>query len=132
MVALNTLRESPLLKRALRFGVTGIGVTLLHVIVAAGLVETVLPQPAWANGIAFVISTTASYIFNTLWSFSQAPAAGNIMRFVAVSFVGLGIAMSVAHLAEVIGLSYWLGIAGVVLTVPPTTFLLHSIWTYRA
>lgn len=123
---------SPLLKRGLRFLASGICVTLLHVIVAAGLIETILPYPTIANGIAFVISTTASYLLNTFWSFSSAPAVGNMLRFVSVSMVGLVIAVTVAHTAEALGLSYWLGIAGIVLTVPPTTFLLHSIWTYRA
>jgi hypothetical protein len=28
-------------------------------------------------------------------------------------------------------LHYWLGIGLVVCVVPPVTFLLHSLWTYR-
>lgn len=124
--------DSPVLKRGLRFLVSGLCVTLLHVVVAAGLIETILPRPTIANGIAFVISTTTSYLLNTFWSFSSKPALGNVLRFVTVSMVGLTIAVAVAHTAEVLGLSYWIGIAGIILAVPPTTFLLHSIWTYRA
>jgi putative flippase GtrA len=125
------LSDSTLVKRALRFGVTGIGVTLLHVVVATGLIEMASLRPAWANGAAFIVATLTSYLFNTLWSFSQTPAPANLSRFVAVSLLGLGIAMAVSGAAEIVGLPYWLGIAGVVLTVPPTTFLLHAFWTYR-
>ena len=41
-----------LLSRLVRFGMTGIGVTALHVMVAASLVELSHAGPAAANGIA--------------------------------------------------------------------------------
>lgn len=122
---------TPLARRALRFAVTGIGVTVLHVIIAAGLIEAAGWRPALANGAAFAVATLTSYLCNTLWSFSQTPAPANLARFVIVSLLGLGIAMAVSGAAEAWGLPYWLGIAAVVLSVPPTTFLLHAFWTYR-
>lgn len=130
-MAISALWDSALLKRALRFAVTGVGVTALHVVVAASLIETILPQPAWANGVAFLVATSTSYLLNTFWSFSQIMTSGNLLRYIVVSLLGLGIAVAVSGTAEAMGLSYWLGIAGVVLTVPPTTFLLHACWTYR-
>jgi len=37
----------------------------------------------------------------------------------------------VARTVEHLGGNHWVGIAAVVLIVPPTTFLLHRYWTYR-
>ena len=41
-----TLLTSPLAKRALRFGVTGVGVTALHVVIAAGLGGVAIAEKA--------------------------------------------------------------------------------------
>lgn len=125
------LAISSLIKPALRFGVTGIGVTALHIAIAAGLIEAFDLLPALANGIAFTVATLTSYLLNTFWSFSQKPVRTNILRFSIVSLLGLSIAMTVAGAAAAAGFSYWIGIAGVVLIVPLVTFLLHAFWTYR-
>lgn len=124
-------KQNEVIKRARRFLIIGLGVTFLHVLVASILIETILPQPSAANGIAFVISTMASYICNTLWSFSRAPAIANLMRFLVVSLCGLFLAMSLAALVEYLGFSYWIGIASIVTTIPVLTFSLHTIWTYK-
>lgn len=117
--------------RAWRFGASGLLVTALHAVIAAGLIETVLPEPSLANGIAFLIATTASYLLNTHWSFARAPSKANLRRFLTVSFTGLLIAMAVSGIVAALGWPYWLGIACVVALVPPVTFLLHHNWTYR-
>ncbi len=122
---------SSFVRPALRFGVTGIGVTALHVIIAAGLIDAFDLPPPLANGIAFTVATLTSYLFNTFWSFSQKPARANVLRFSIVSLLGLSIAMTVAAAAAAMSFSYWIGIAGVVMIVPLVTFLLHTFWTYR-
>lgn len=119
------------MRRAWRFALSGLMVTALHAAIAASLIETVLPRPAVANGIAFVIATLSSYLLNTYWSFSRAPAAGNLLRFVSIALLGLGITVTIAGAASMLGHSYWIGIACVVLVVPPMTFLAHNFWTYR-
>lgn len=119
------------MKRAGRFAVSGLLVTGLHAAIAAGLIETILPQPALANGAAFVVATLTSYLLNAYWSFSQTPAPSNLLRFLIVSVLGLFVAMSVAGLAAAYGLPYLAGIACVVAVVPPLTFLLHNYWTFR-
>lgn len=118
-------------RRVWRFAVSGLLVTCLHAIIAASLIETVLPRPALANGFAFVVATLASYLINTFWSFSRSPAPGNLLRFLAVAVVGLLVAMAVSGVAAAYGLPYWLGILCVISVVPPGTFLLHTFWTYR-
>lgn len=119
------------MRRAARFGLSGLLVTILHAAIAAALIELIILRPAIANGIAFAAATLTSYILNTFWSFSHKPAPGNLLRFLAVSALGLVIAMTIAGLADLYGLPYWGGIACVVAAVPPITFLLHNFWTYR-
>jgi putative flippase GtrA len=123
---------APLLTRqALRFGISGLLATGLHVIVAMAFIQFAMPAPAIANGVAFVVATTFSYLVNTMWSFSNPLHGRNLFRYCVVSSVGLALAMMVSGGAEHYGLHYMWGIFLVVLTVPPVTFLLHSFWTYR-
>jgi putative flippase GtrA len=123
---------APLLTRqALRFGVTGLLATGLHVFVATVFIQHVLAVPAIANGVAFAVATLFSYLLNTMWSFSRALHGRNLLRFCVVSLVGLTLAMIVSGAAQHYGLHYMWGILFVVLSVPPVTFLLHSFWTYR-
>jgi putative flippase GtrA len=117
--------------KAFKFGLSGIMVTGLHVVVAFVLITTVLPIPAAANGIAFVVANLFSYAVNTLWTFSSPLQGRSLLRFVLVSLLGFIIAVTVSGLAEWYGLHYWYGIALVVCCVTPVTFLLHNFWTYR-
>lgn len=118
-------------KKALRFTLSGFFVTGLHVLIAYTFMQVVMPVPSLANGIAFLIATVFSYFINTIWSFSSILHKKNLFRFIFVSFIGLFLAMSIASMAEHYGLHYWYGIGFVVCIVPPVTFLLHNIWTYR-
>jgi putative flippase GtrA len=123
---------APLLtKQAFRFGISGLLATGLHVLVAVFLIRGLLLAPSIANGAAFAVATIFSYLINTMWSFSSPLHGRNLLRFCVVSFVGLVLAMTISGAAQSFGLHYLWGILFVVLTVPPVTFLLHSLWTYR-
>lgn len=117
--------------KAMKFGLSGVLATGLHVLVASVLITTVLPVPAAANGIAFVVANLFSYAINTLWTFSHPLQGRSLVRFVLVSLLGLLIAVSVSGLADWYGLNYWYGIALVVCCATPVTFLLHNFWTYK-
>lgn len=121
----------PVVVKVQRFTVTGVLTTGLHVIVAVILIEQLAATPPLANGVAFILATIFSYAVNTLWSFSSRPRRKNIIRFVLVSLIGAGVAVVVSDLANQYGLDYMIGIAMVVVTVPPITFMLHNFWTYR-
>lgn len=121
----------PIVKRALRFGTTGVMLTFLHAAIATGVIEGIELNPVPANIIAFILTTLVSYLINTYWSFSQRPGAGSLVRFVIVALCGLLVTTCVSGFAEWLGLPYWIGIAGVVTTVPLVTFPLHAFWTYR-
>lgn len=116
--------------KAMKFGLTGVMVTGLHVVVALLLISTVLPVPAAANGLAFVVANLFSYAINTLWTFSHPLHGRSLVRFLLVSLFGFIIAVTVSGLAEWYGLHYWYGIGLVVCCVTPVTFLLHNFWTY--
>ncbi len=87
--------------------------------------------PSPANGLAFVVSTLFSYLLNTLWSFSRPLSGDTLRRFIVVSIIGCLLAMGISGLASHAGLDYLPGIGLVVLMVPPMTFVMHSLWTYR-
>ncbi|MDO7899747.1 GtrA family protein [Pseudomonas citrulli] len=123
--------HSPLLRRALRFALTGLFVTAIHVVAAVSFMHLVLANPPLANGFAFLVATLVSYLINTLWSFSSQLRGRTLGRFVVVSVGGFWLAMLVAWVAQGAGLDYRAGIAAVALVIPVFTFILHNFWTYR-
>lgn len=116
--------------RAVRFAATGVGVTAIHASVAVVLIERFLTDVVLANGLAFAVATTVSFMVNTLWSFQARLEGGRFVRFICVSLVGLALSMTIAWAAEQLGLHYLLGILCIIAAVPVATFLLHNFWTY--
>ncbi|WP_374625939.1 GtrA family protein [Pandoraea sp.] len=129
------MRASPsasaLVASLMRFGVAGAVSTAVHVIVAVTLIEMFGAGSVLANAVAFCTATPCSYLLNTLWSFSARVHRTSFARFVPVSIFGLLLTTFVARTVEHLGGSHWVGIAAVVLIVPPVTFVLHRYWTYR-
>lgn len=125
------LRPISWIRRFLRFGLIGLCVTVLHLVVATTLIFRFESVPALANAIAFGVATCFSYLLNTRWSFAALPAEKSLKRFVTVSSVGLILASTIASVAEAQGLDPWIGILCVVVTVPAMSFPLHALWTYR-
>jgi len=123
--------KDALIRRGLRFAVTGLFVTALHALVAVLFINGVSPKPPLANGVAFAIATVVSYVINTTWSFSARLHGKTLLRFLLVSAGGFFLAMFVAWAAQMAGLHYLLGIVAVALTIPAFTFVLHNFWTYR-
>lgn len=128
---MTSAEKSALIKRGLRFAVTGLFVTALHAVVAVLFINYVLALPPVANGVAFSVATLVSYVINTSWSFSSRLHGRTLVRFMMVSGAGLLLAMLVAWAAQIAGLHYLLGIGAVALTIPAFTFVLHNFWTYR-
>jgi putative flippase GtrA len=127
----DTIISPFLLRRAIRFALTGIFVTGVHFVIAVMIIELIIPAPPLANGMAFVGAALVSYLINTIWCFSGQLHGRTLLRFIVVSILGFFLAMLVAWIAEEAGLSYILGICAVALTIPPMTFALHNFWTYR-
>lgn len=117
--------------RLVRFAVTGLGATLIHIVAASVLIEQQQVKPNMANGCAFIMATLFSYLVNTYWSFSSVMNAKNVTRFWITSIVGLVLAVALSSLADLLSFHYLVGIAMVVITVPIISFLIHSNWTFR-
>lgn len=124
------MAASGLLRRALRFGITGVGATGVHLAVAVAMVNLVDPSPMLANATAFVVATVFSYLANTLWSFAAPLCGRNLLRYATVVGVGFCVAIGVSGLAEMAGLSYLIGIALVAVALPALSFVMHNFWTY--
>ena len=123
--------RSALIRRGLRFALTGLLVTALHALVAVMFIHFIAPEPPLANGFAFAVATVVSYVINTTWSFSARLHGRTLQRFLTVSAGGFLLAMLVAWAAQMAGLNYLFGIGAVALTIPAFTFVLHNFWTYR-
>jgi putative flippase GtrA len=121
----------PILRRAVKFGITGLIVTACHAAYAATAIELNGWTPQAANGLAFLFATLVSYLLNTRWSFSARPSGQSFARFWVVCGLGLAQSMGIASAVERAGEPYPVGIALIAVTVPPVSFLLHSLWTYR-
>ncbi len=118
--------------KLVKFGVTGVGSTMIHILVAAALISGLGANTQVGNGTAFIVSTLFSYTVNTLWSFSNRISKRNALRFVVASLIGLALTVTISWTADsVLKLHYLIGIAMVVIIVPVYTFLIHSFWTYR-
>lgn len=126
-----SVAEVSIFRRAARFGLSGIIATAIHVSVAVLLVSQFQWHPAWANAMAVACATVFSYVANTLWSFSSAIDGTTLLRFLCVSIGITFFAGAVSGVAEWVGIDYRIGIALVVVSIPPLTFWLHHNWTYR-
>jgi len=118
-------------RKVWRFALTGLGATIIHVSVAAAVIEFLSFTPSLANGLAFIVATVFSYFVNTLWSFETNSTLRNAARFWVASCVGFTLAVSLSGFAESQGWHYMVGISLVVIAVPTVSFLVHNFWTYR-
>lgn len=119
------------LARLFRFGVSGIIATGIHVAVATPLIYLLHATQVSANGVAFVTANISSYLLNTLWSFGAVPGRDSYLRFLFVSLLGLLLTLGISNTADLLDMGYWAGLACILMVVPPVTFVLHRMWTYR-
>ncbi|WP_084488327.1 GtrA family protein [Pseudomonas sp. CFII64] len=120
-----------LLKRTLRFGVTGLFVTGVHFVIATLIIHYVLSNPSIANGIAFCCATMLSYLLHTVWSFSAKLHGKTLFRFVVVSIVGLLLSLTIPLGVQYLGFSALISTCAVIFLLPPVNFILHNFWTYK-
>ncbi|WP_176154817.1 GtrA family protein [Burkholderia vietnamiensis] len=117
--------------RLARFGVTGLGSTALHVLVASALYAWFDATQVAANAAAFVCATAFSYLANTLWSFSSTLHSRNLLRYLTVATAGFIETMLLARAAELLDVSRGAAIVAIAPLIPPTMFVMHRAWTYR-
>jgi putative flippase GtrA len=118
-------------QRIIRFSISGVLATAVHVLIAATLIQLLAVHPASANAAAVLGATFFSYVVNTLWSFARPLRGRTLSRFLMVSAGICGLASGVSWLVEWYGVNYWIGILCVISIIPPITFSVHNLWTYR-
>jgi putative flippase GtrA len=116
---------------AIRFALVGIIVTLVHVVVAIGLIEGMQMLPGAANGVAFALANLVSYVANTKWSFQTRLGLDTWKRFVIVSAAAWVLTVAITWGIDRAGGHYLLGISIVVTLVPALSFAAHRWFTYR-
>ncbi|AWV04390.1 GtrA family protein [Burkholderia sp. JP2-270] len=117
--------------RLVRFGLSGLCSTALHTLVASALFALFDATLVAANAVAFLCATAFSYLANTLWSFSSTVRTRNALRFLVVTLAGFVETLLLARAAEMLDVSRSMSIVAIALLIPPTTFVLHRLWTYR-
>jgi len=118
--------------RALRFGLVGILATGIHVGIYFLAVFVLGILPTLATALAFLVALTVSYLLNHRWTFQ---AKGNhrryFIRYLTIAVTGATLNMAIMHLCTaVLGWSHYLGLAIIVLTIPPLTFLGNLLWGF--
>jgi putative flippase GtrA len=114
------------------FCAVGVLATTVHVVVAAMLITKAGRPAALANAAAFCMATGVSYGLNSWLTFARPFSRRTLLRFGTVALAGLGLSTLISGTAQWFGMHYLIGIAAVVLSVPPLTFLAHRDWTYRS
>jgi putative flippase GtrA len=125
------VRALAIRQQVFRFLVSGVLATAFHAAIATALIEFLDAKPVTANVAAFSAATILSYLVNTLWSFSSSVSRTTLTRFWIVALLGGCLTAGVSGAVDAWGGHYLIGIACVVMTVPPVTFALHRRWTYR-
>ncbi|MEQ5788891.1 GtrA family protein [Erythrobacter sp. NFXS35] len=121
-----------LLRQVASFGAVGICATLVHVALAWTLIERVMLDGLLANACGAAAAFSVSYLGNARITFrSGRGLSGRPVRYLAVTLVSLALSSAILSLVEHAGLPTYAYAVIVVLTVPPTTFLLAKFWAFR-
>jgi putative flippase GtrA len=116
----------------LRFGVVGVGASIVHVIVALLLIERATMPLLWANAVAFSVAVFVSYFGNHAWTFRRAGYhRKHFPRFFVIALGGLALNQIIVFLTvDVAGIAYLYGILLVVMIVPGLSFALSKCWAF--
>lgn len=124
-----------LLLQAGRFGVVGLGATLVHVLVYAGLIELLGIAPLLANTLGFATAVNVSFIGHRRWTFSdqrQGRAQRSLARFWVVSLFGFVLnTLFVWLVTGPLALAYGWAIPLIAGVTPLLTFVSSRVWAFR-
>ena len=118
--------------RFARFCLVGLANTGVHMAVVLLLAEILRWQPTWANVSAFICANLFSYAVNSRWTFASMQGdRTRYLRFLAVSLTGLAISWACVRLAIQLNLHYLIGVAGSVLLVAVSGYVLNRLFVFR-
>lgn len=121
-----------LLRQIASFGAVGLCATLVHVTLAWALIEQAALNGFAANACGAAAAFSVSYLGNARITFPGARGLpGGAVRYLAVTIVSLVLSSAILAFVESNGLPTYAYALIVVLTVPPTTFLLAKFWAFQ-
>ncbi len=122
-----------ILRQIIRFGTVGIGATLVHLAVAWLANHSAGLAPYGANAAGFAAAFTLSYLGHFFWTFARrAGHRRHLPRFLVVSAMGYGLTNAVVWLViGRMGGTFDAALAVILVTVPPTTWVLSRLWAFR-
>lgn len=121
-----------LLRQIGSFGVVGVCATIAHIALASVLFEWAGFGPFAANACGAAGAFAISYLGNARLTFSTDRAMrSSIVRYVGVTLVSFALSSMALMFVEANGLPTFVYAIAVLLTVPPTTFLLAKLWAFQ-
>lgn len=121
-----------MLRQIASFGVVGICATLVHVVLAWTLIERAAVDGFLANACGAAAAFSVSYLGNARITFASGRSLlGGAIRYLGVTLVSLALTSAILAMVEHNGLPTWVYALIVVVTVPPTTFLLAKFWAFQ-
>jgi putative flippase GtrA len=117
----------------IRFGMVGIGLTLLYAAVYWPLAEYVM-WPVFAVLIAFAVAVTAGFFLHSRWSFKghgKVETTSTKLQFLAVQTTGMLLNALFTWIAvDFLGGPTWWPLVPAVLITPFVTFFLNRWWVF--
>ncbi|MEM7058257.1 MAG: GtrA family protein [Pseudomonadota bacterium] len=121
-----------LLRQGARFGAVGIFATILHLAAAWAANRWFGLGEYAANGVGFAVSFSFSYLGHFYWTFAQqSEHQRSLARFLVVAGIGYAITnLIVWVVTDALDQPFELALLGILLVVPPTTWMISRIWAF--
>ena len=117
--------------KAACFGGIGVINTVIHAGIVVLLVEMLALWPPVAHVFGFMAASLFSYAANATFTFRAPLSRAGYLKFVSVSVATLITAVVVSTIAQLLSMSYLVGIALVIVINPAISFMLHHSITFR-
>ena len=117
----------------LRFGVVGLIATATHFLVLWLSIEMAGAPKALANGLAFLVALSVTYLGQSRWVFRAARRnATRALRFIVTAVGGfIANVVIMAFAIGPLGWSYRAGFVAAVCIVPALSYLASRHWVFR-
>ena len=114
-----------------RFGVAGVGVTLLSAAVYLLAATILAVPPLVANSLATALGVCVGYVVHSRWSFRAEPGREAVGRFLLVATAGFALNSLWVWLAvHALGLPAWTPIRAMVFVTPLASFAANRWWVF--
>ena len=118
-------------KQILRYSLSGLLVSIFHLLVGIILSELTRYPIAIVNSIAYISATTFGYIIHSLFSFKSQVSKKNILKYIQVVIFSIFFATFFSFMLkffienrQLIVIVVWVGII-------ISNYILHSKWTFK-